>query len=102
VLISREGSYANHGVTSIRLSEPVVSFEVNTKQFVLREEVVRDFSTAATHDYTIAISLSEFALLVRALANAASDESLPELTNALRGEVRSLLRLAIACSPQST
>ncbi len=99
MLIHREGSNANHGVRSIALNASVASFNLESGRSELRQEVVRDFTTPANHDYTIELSVRELGMLIQTLAGAATDESFEKIAAPLQGSLKDLLRIAAACAP---
>lgn len=99
MLIHREGSYANHGVSSVVLDNIGVTFNPGTGCLELRHKVARDFNTPATHDYMIELSVRELGMLVQALAGASEEESFEGSVEPLRRSLKDLLTLAVACAP---
>jgi hypothetical protein len=93
--ISRRGSSADHGPSSINLKDPSVSWNEANKAVEIKKGSVKDFSTESRHNYTISLSLDEIAKIFHAVASAANKN--PELLAEMQAQtLKSLLQIQAA------
>ena len=69
--ISRRGTSADHGESSIELKTPSFAWRKSDSSITIKQSNVRDFSTKSHHSYTVSISLPELNNLSQLLSDAA-------------------------------
>lgn len=69
--ISRRGTYADFGTSSISLSKPKFDWAAEKFQLSIKDTAVSDFSTGSTHNYDIQIRSDEIVQILSVLAKAA-------------------------------
>lgn len=90
--ISRIGTSANHGESSIELNSPKFSWNSVDSCITIKQSRVRDFSTTSRHNYTVRLSLTEIQGLLQALSEAAiSDPNTFE--QGLESSIKPLIRI---------
>lgn len=72
--VSRRGTAADHGESSIELKTPSFAWRKADSSLTIKQSKVKDFSTKSHHGYTISLSLPELASLIQALSEAALAE----------------------------
>lgn len=102
--ISRRGSSADHGPSSINLKDPSVSWNEINKVVEIKKGRVKDFSGKSHHNYKVSLSLDDVANIIHAVASAANTN--PELLAEMQEQtLKSLLQIQAAivgCSNQNT
>jgi hypothetical protein len=90
--ISRRGTAADHGESSIELKTPTFSWRKYDSSFTIKQSNVRDFSTKSHHGYTISLSLPELTSFLQAVSDAAcADPTLFEKN--LESSLKALTRI---------
>ena len=93
--ISRRGSSTDRGLSSIKLKDPVVSWNEEKQVVEIKKERVKDFSTDSRHNYKVYFSLNEIAHVLHAVATAANKT--PELLAEMQPQtLKSLLQIQAA------
>jgi hypothetical protein len=69
--ISRRGTTADYGVSSVELSLPAFAWVKADSCLTIKQTKVKDFSSKAHHDYTIRLTVSELNEILVLLSNAA-------------------------------
>jgi hypothetical protein len=69
--ISRKGSTADHGLSSVELTTPSFAWTKSDACLTIKQSHIKDFSTKAHHSYTIRITISELNEIFKSLSNAA-------------------------------
>lgn len=69
--ISRRGSAADHGESSIELKKPSFAWRKTDSCITVKQSNIKDFSTKSHHGYTLSLSLPEFVGLLDAISEAA-------------------------------
>lgn len=91
--IDRFGSYANHGLSSVELETPAFRWNANASIVEITQNRVPDFSTAATHDYTISLTPDEVAKLLESVISGVESTTGGSIVTALRPQTVNLQRL---------
>ncbi len=91
--IDRFGSYSNHGLSSVSLENPTFRWNANAGIIEIKHNEVPDFSTAATHDYTISLTTDDLAKLLEAVLDGVESKSGNSIVTAFRPQVVALQRL---------
>lgn len=90
--ITRQGSAADHGESSIELKEPTFAWSKSDSCLTIKQWRVKDFSTKSRHSYTIRATVSDLNALILALSDAAiNDPGLFE--KALEPSLKALVRI---------
>ena len=93
--ISRRGTSADHGLSSINLKDPSVSWNETNEVVEIKKSSVKDFSTESHHNYKISLSLDEIAKIFHAVASAANRN--PKLLAEMQAQtLKSLLQIQAA------
>jgi hypothetical protein len=69
--ISRRGSTADHGLSSVELPSPAFAWVKSDSCLTVKQSYVKDFSTKAHHSYTIRLTVPELNEILKSLAAAA-------------------------------
>jgi hypothetical protein len=69
--ITRRGSSADHGESSIELNAPTITWSSASTCIWIKQNRVRDFSTDSRHNYTLRLSLYDIGSLIQAISDAA-------------------------------
>ncbi len=69
--ISRRGTAADHGESSIELKTPSFAWRKSDSSITIKQSSVKDFSTKSHHGYTISLSLPELVNLIQSVSEAA-------------------------------
>jgi hypothetical protein len=69
--ISRRGSSADFGSSSIEINSPTYSWNKEDACLNIKQTGVRDFSTESHHNYTLQLSFSDIQQLLNAISEAA-------------------------------
>lgn len=69
--ISRCGSAAYFGESSISLPTPSISWNPIDSSISIKHSRVKDFATDSNHDYAISLSIEEASKIIAVLSNAA-------------------------------
>lgn len=72
--ISRRGTAADHGESSIELNAPSFAWRKSDSSITIKQSNVKDFSTKSHHGYTISLGLPELVSLIQSLGEAAYAE----------------------------
>jgi hypothetical protein len=96
--ISRRGTFANHGTTSVELKKVNVSWDARGSNIVIKSSGIRDFSTDSNHNYTISIPLEDFAKIIKAVGLSGVASSATDLEAALETEIKALHRILAAAT----
>lgn len=95
--ITRRGSSADHGSSSVELKEPKISWDSENTCIKCCQNSIGDFSTYAKHDYTVSISLSEIKSILSVIGEKPVND-LPEIiSSAFTPILRPLLRILSIC-----
>ena len=93
--ISRRGASTDRGLSSIKLKDPVVSWNEEKQAVEIKKERVKDFSTDSRHNYKVYFSLDEIANVLHAVATAANRN--PELLSEMQPQtLKSLIQIQAA------
>ena len=90
--ISRRGTSADHGESSIELKTPSFAWRKSDSSITIKQSNVKDFSTKSHHGYTISLSLPEVICLLQSLAEAAQAEPI-SFEKGLEPSLKALLRI---------
>jgi hypothetical protein len=97
VRITRRGHSADHGPSTLDLSQPTIRWEAEGQCISISKPGITDFSGYARHDYTVQLSLPDLAEILAAVG-AAPVEDYPEaLSSALSPSLRALIRIVGVC-----
>ena len=69
--ISRRGTSANHGESSIELGDPMFAWSSSDSCLDILQAGIRDFSTRSRHSYTISLTVTEINAILKTLSDAA-------------------------------
>ncbi|MBN1461546.1 MAG: hypothetical protein JXA57_18610 [Armatimonadetes bacterium] len=94
--ISRRGSRAHHGVSSIDFASPCFAWNDTEGVLDVRQSHVTDFTTASTHDYTVSIAITEILAMLQILSEAVGKAENGLLASSLRPATADAIRLALA------
>jgi hypothetical protein len=97
--IDRFGSFANHGLSSTELKNPVFAWNARASIVEITHDCVPDFSTAATHDYTISLTPDEVAKLLEEVIKGVESATGNSIVSALRPQAVILQRLLATLMP---
>jgi hypothetical protein len=90
--ISRYGSSADHGVSTIALKDPTCGWSENLNVVTLKKSRVADFNTESRHNYTVTLSLQEIGNILEVVAEEALKN--PDLfEKSLQQALKPLLKL---------
>jgi hypothetical protein len=93
--ITRQGAGANHGLSSITLRNPKISWREEQKIIEIDKGNVKDFNNEAHHNYIISFSLDEAGSIIQALSSAADKN--PELLSKMHPQIlKFLLQIQLA------
>lgn len=95
--ISRRGSNADHGPSSIELNPSAFSWDKLNAALTIRSRYVSDFSTNSKHDYTVTIGIDEINQIVHALSEAAISEP-NYFEKTMESSIKDMLRILIVLS----
>lgn len=90
--ISRRGTSADHGESSIELKTPSFAWRKSDSSITIKQSNVKDFSTKSHHGYTISLGLPELVSLIQSLAEAAPVEP-ATFEKGLEPSLKALLRI---------
>jgi hypothetical protein len=90
--ISRRGTSADHGESSIELKAPSFAWRKSDSSITIKQSNVKDFSTKSHHGYTISVGLPELVSLIQSLAEAAHAEP-ATFEKGLEPSLKALLRI---------
>ena len=90
--ISRRGTAADHGESSIELKTPSFAWRKSDSSITIKQSNVKDFSTKSHHGYTISLGLPELVSLIQSLAEAAHAEP-AAFEKGLEPSLKALLRI---------
>lgn len=93
MLASRHGTDKNKGTFSIDLSDCTISFSKKKSAILVKSRSVRDFNAAAFHDYTIEISLPEFAKMLSCISSHHIEDG-GDVERILSSNIQDLLKIA--------
>lgn len=96
--ISRYGSTANHGTSTIDLKKIRVAWDEDKNSVIIRSNSVRDFNTDSNHNYRIDISLDELAGIISMLGSEGVDSCPDEIEHEFEKHIKSLNRIVYAAS----
>jgi hypothetical protein len=97
VKIERIGHSANHGIKELKVTSTKVTWKPMTDSVAFRAMNVRDFDSAARHNYTVSISLEECAEVIKLLGGELARKSPDKLAAAMSPALLQLLRLVNVC-----
>ena len=95
--ISRRGSAADHGESSIELDQPIFAWNKAGSCLTVRQSRVKDFSTRSRHSYTVHLTLVEINEVLRTLSDAAISEP-ASFEKALEPSLKAILRIQAIAS----
>lgn len=98
MIVERHGSERNHGPSRTNLV-----FETPTVlpgHMLIESKNVSDFSTPATHDWTLFIRFDELRTILDAIAQSIEDNKSADVAAALSPCLTAILKIATACSAQ--
>lgn len=99
--ISRSGTSADHGVSSIELNTPAFTWRKSDSRLAIKQLNVKDFSTGSHHDYTIFLSLPELVSLFQCLSEAIQTEPVV-FEKGLESSLKALIRIQAAVAGLKT
>lgn len=93
--ITRRGSSADHGRSSITLKDATFTWNKTSNAIEIKKSRVKDFSTESRHDYIVSLTIEEVEKMLRSIANMATTR--PESMQDCPAEIlRSLLQIQAA------
>lgn len=90
--ITRRGSTADHGESSIELAEPTFAWSKSNSCLTIKQSRVKDFSTKSQHSYTVRMTVPELNTLIRTLSDAAINDPIT-FEEALEPSLKALVRI---------
>lgn len=90
--ISRRGTAADHGESSIELKAPSFAWRKTDSSITIKQSNVKDFSTKSHHGYTISLSFPELVSLIQSLSEAALAEP-ASFERGLEHSLKALMRI---------
>ncbi len=95
--ISRRGSSADRGIREIELDKPRVTWNKDNKSVQFYQTRIPDFVTDSRHDYTISISLSEIAKILKLIGNDIVSQEYESISKELSPCLREIIRIEKTC-----
>lgn len=90
--ITRRGSAADYGESSVELGEPTFAWSKSDSCLTIKQSRVKDFSTKSRHSYTVRVTVSEINTLIQALSDAAINDP-TVFEKALEPSLKALVRI---------
>ena len=69
--ITRRGSAADYGESSVELAEPTFAWKKSDSCLTIKQSRVKDFSTKSRHSYTVRMTVAELNTLILTMSDAA-------------------------------
>lgn len=90
--ITRRGSGADHGESSIELGEAKIAWRESDFCLTINQSHVKDFSTKSRHGYTVCVTVSEINTLIQTLSDVAIKDP-ASFEKALEPSLKALIRI---------
>jgi hypothetical protein len=90
--ITRRGSAADYGESSIELDEPALAWNKTDSCLTIKQSRIEDFSTKSRHSYTIRVTVPELNTLIQTLSDAAINDPI-SFEKALEPSLKALIRI---------
>lgn len=90
--ISRRGSSADYGESSIELARPAFAWDQLNNCLTIKQSGVKDFSTKSKHSYTVRLTMTEINEIIHELSDAAVSNP-RHFEKALEPSLKSILRI---------
>lgn len=90
--ITRRGSTADHGESSIEFRGPTFTWRKSDSCLTIKQSYVKDFSTKSRHSYSVDVTASELNTLILALSDAAINDP-DSFEKALEPSLKALVRI---------
>jgi hypothetical protein len=95
--ITRRGSGADHGPSSIEIDKPKFSWNEKEKVVEIRQTGIRDFTSGSTHNYVFQISLNEIKELVKIVGDKPANNCAEEISEIFSVCLREVIRIEKCC-----
>jgi len=104
MIVNRKGTKANHGIKSIELNDPRISWDQGRKSVIVSVSQIQGFPTKngkkkkAAHDYKLELNLTDLALIIKTVGDETSSQSTDAIAEAFQPILREIIRLQHICA----
>lgn len=95
--IDRRGVSSDHGLKSVSIDSPAISWNGEEQVIEIRQSGLSDFAGTATHDYTIKLPLPDIKLIVEMIGEELTNEVPDVISKAFSPSLRQIIRIARTC-----